>query len=333
MPDVLGQYARDRAETSRRLKIVRAALGDARDVRTLSENDIRQYEARRRAGSIRYVSDRGDERGTQPVRQRSVQADVKLLKQVLYWACSVTYPDGSRLLERNPIEYVQAKGEHDVARPIASYERFEATRRAMQNLQERYKQEPRTLAKEGDRARAARRHATWTRAELALVLLEATGRRRGSIVGLRWSDFDFAARRITWRPDHDKKRKTWVLTYPDAFIEAVRDFQRRLGEVGGCLFPRANNPENHAPAELISQWIRKAEVAAGLPKLPGGTCHPYLRKWRSERRHLPTKPCAHAGGWSDVVTMERSYDLPDEADVLAVTSEPHKRRECAVAAN
>ena len=31
--------------------------------------------------------------------------------------------------------------------------------------------------------------------------------------------------------------------------------------------------------------------------------------------------------------MERCYDLPDESDVLAVTSEPHKRRECAVAAN
>jgi hypothetical protein len=27
----------------------------------------------------------------------------KLLKQVLNWACSVTHPDGTRLLERNPL--------------------------------------------------------------------------------------------------------------------------------------------------------------------------------------------------------------------------------------
>lgn len=40
-----------------------------------------------------------------------------------------------------------------------------------------------------------------------------------------------------------------------------------------------------------------------------------------------TKAVALAGGWTDVATMERCYDLPDDADVLAVTSETHKRRE------
>lgn len=44
----------------------------------------------------------------------------------------------------------------------------------------------------------------------------------------------------------------------------------------------------------------KAEAKAGLPKLEGGTCHP---------------------------TMLRCYDHPDDADVVAVTSEPRKRRE------
>ncbi|HEY9227260.1 MAG TPA: hypothetical protein VIP11_11465 [Gemmatimonadaceae bacterium] len=36
---------------------------------------------------------------------------------------------------------------------------------------------------------------------------------------------------------------------------------------------------------------------------------------------------AVAGGWTDVATMERCYDLPDDVDVLAVTSETNKRRE------
>lgn len=86
-----------REDAEKRLVIVRAVLGDARDVRTLSENDVRQYEARRRAGGIKH----GDGAVTQKVRQRSVQADIKVLKQMLYWACTVTHADGSRLLELN----------------------------------------------------------------------------------------------------------------------------------------------------------------------------------------------------------------------------------------
>ena len=196
----------------------------------------------------------------------------------------------------------------------------------MRQFQLRYAHEAKTLAKERDRARAERRYRSWVRAEFALVLLEATGKRRSSIIGLKWSDFDFTQRRVTWRPEHDKKRKTWTVPYPSSFFETVRDFQRRLGAAGGYLFPREDG-ETHAPRELISQWIRKAEDAAGLPKLPGGTCHPFRRKWRSERRHLPTKAVALAGGWTDLATMERCYDLPDEADILAVTSETNKRRE------
>ena len=41
------------------------------------------------------------------------------------------------------------------------------------------------------------------------------------------------------------------------------------------------------------------------------------------------KAVAVAGGWTDMATMERCYDLPDDADVLAVTSETNKRRESA----
>jgi hypothetical protein len=39
------------------------------------------------------------------------------------------------------------------------------------------------------------------------------------------------------------------------------------------------------------------------------------------------KAVAVAGGWTDMATMERCYDLPDDVDVLAVTAETNKRRE------
>ena len=322
-PMLLDNADRTRKEAARRLSIVRSVIGDARDVRTLSENDVRQYEARRRAGGIRY----GKDSVTGKVRQRSVQADIKLLKQVLYWACSVTHADGSRLLERNALEYVKVKGEHDVARPIASFERFEATRKAMRAFQDRYAEEAQTLEKPRDRERAERRRVSWIRAELALVLMEATGKRRGSIVGLQWQDFDVARGYVTWRPEHDKKNKTWIVPYPADFFETVREFQRRLGAVGGYLFPRLDGSAGHAAPELLSQWILKAEAAAGLPKLRGGVCHPLRRKWRSERRDLPMKAVAAAGGWTDMTTMEKCYDLPDDAAVLAVTSATNKHRE------
>ena len=84
------------------------------------------------------------------------------------------------------------------------------------------------------------------------------------------------------------------------------------------------------PSELLSQWILKAEAKAGLPKLEGGTCHPYRRKWKSEGSNHPVKAVAVAGGWNDIATMLRCYDHPDDADVLAMTSEPRKRRDVSI---
>jgi integrase len=322
-PTFLDNASRTQAEARSRIAILQAVIGEARDVRTLTENDVRQYEARRRAGGIRY----GDGAVTGAAKQRSVQADIKLLKQMLYWACSRTTMGGHPWLDRNPLQYVRVAGEHDVRRPVASHERFEATRASMRQLQARYGEESRQAKSARECARAGRRQISWLRAELGFVLLEATGRRRGAIMGLRWSDVDYAAGTVTWRAEHDKKRKTWVVPYPASLFETVRDLQRRIGAVGGYLFPRGDDQEQPAPAELLSQWIRRAEDHAGLPKLVGGTCHRYRRKWRSERSHHPLKAVAVAGGWSDVQTMLRCYDQPDEADVLEVTSELRKRRE------
>jgi integrase len=249
---------------------------------------------------------------------------------MLSWACTRTVAKGGRWLDQNPLQYVRMRGEHDVRRPVADLERFEATRVAMQALQRRYEEEARSTASEPERRRAVRRQLSWVRAELALVLLEETGRRRGAIMGLRWADFHFGSGRVTWRAEHDKKRKNGEVPYPEAFFEVVREFERRIaalgGAIGGHLFPREKDAGRPARAELLSQWVRKAEEEAGLPKLCGGTTHPFRRKWRTERAHHPLKAVAVAGGWTDFDTMLRCYDQPDDADVLAVTGETKKRR-------
>jgi integrase len=295
-------------------------------VHTLTRNDVQQYEARRKKGGIPY----GEAAVTLPVRQRTVQADIKLLKQVLAWGCTVCTADGTPLLERHPLDRIGVKGEPDPRRPVASLERFEATRTAMRELQQQYAEEARTAESRGVRARAEARRCAWLRAELGLLLLEATGRRRGSVMRLRWEDFDFHTNRIRWRREYDKKRKESVVPYSASLFATIREFQVQLGAVGGPVFPRRDNPQRSAPPELLSQWIVKAETKAGLPKLEGGTTHPYRRKWKGERAHHPIKAVAVAGGWTDITTMLRCYDHPDDEDVLAVTSEPRKRRDLSI---
>ena len=106
----------------------------------------------------------------------------------------------------------------------------------------------------------------------------------------------------------------------------IAPFYSTLGP-GGYVFPRQNDPSRPAVRELLSQWLTRAEQLAQLPKLPGGVTHPYRRKWRSERSHHPIKAVAEAGGWQDLDTMQRCYDLPEDSDILAVTSEHRKRSE------
>lgn len=61
-----------------------------------------------------------------------------------------------------------------------------------------------------------------------------------------------------------------------------------------------------------------AEARAELPKLAGGLWHLYRRKWATERKHLPLKDVAAAGGWRDVETRLECYQQPDVETLRAV---------------
>jgi integrase len=159
------------------------------------------------------------------------------------------------------------------------------------------------------------------------VLLEQTTRRRGSIARLHWDDFDFRTQRIMWRAAHDKKRRSWLIRYGPALFDEPAAFKECLGRAGGCVFPTVDDTSTPIRPELISQWLAKAQRSAGVPKLAGGLCHPYRRKWKSEKANHPVKAVANAGGWIDIPTMLRSYDIPDDAAILAVTSDPTRRWE------
>ena len=321
---------RDDGET--RVKVLCAYFGEECDVRELREDDVVAYTRWRLKGGVKYGVDlkTGKPKLTRAVRARSVEADLKLLYAALRWATSVRVGKGKRLLDHHPLQGVHRPREKNPKRPITTWERYERARKAAQELTA--EAEARIADPKSDEglATAEADRAKWIRAEFALVLLEATGRRSGSIRQLRWDDINLAASEITWRADADKKRQQWITPIPAALVEEIRVFRSKLSVVGGWVFPSEKKPKEVMRRDVFARWILALEKRAGLSKLDGGLLHAYRRKWATERKDLPVKDVAAAGGWKDVGTLLTCYRQADRQTMLAVMSEPRKVTEASV---
>lgn len=340
--EFLDNKPRTRADAAMRAKLLIAFFGEQHDVRFLTARDQLEYTRARERGGIRIPS----RPPTRPVRKRSIEADLVLLNQMLSWACTVPVGQGGRWLERNPLAGVRREREKNPRRAVATWERFTATRAAMQEFAQRAKLQADEASGIADSAtdaavrdallraceRHQREHARWRRMELALVLAEATGRRLGSIRALRWEDIEHAKQRITWRAEADKKGVEWVVPLPTALADELREFRRAFGAVAGPLFPSEKDPAKLMDRHLFDKWLAVAERAAGVEKLEGSLWHAYRRKWASERMHLPLKAVADAGGWKDTTTLLTCYQHADDEVLFQVMSEPRKRHEEAVQA-
>lgn len=314
-PNFLDNHPKTKAEAKARAKVLLAFFGDDCDVRQLTARDQAAYTTQRLAGGICYA----EGIKTQKVRPRSVEADLVLLHAMLAWGTAVRTPGGGRWLEHNPLAGVRRVRELNPKRPVATWERFQATRAAVQAL--------------GTNAESETERNRWIRIELALVLAEATGRRLGSIRQLRWEDIDFQRVSIRWRAEADKKRKEWVVPIPPGLLRELKQFRRKLGAIVGWLFAAERNPSQPMDRHLFDKWLRVAEAAARLPKLEGGLWHPYRRKWATERKGHSLKDVAAAGGWLDTETLLKCYQQPDNETLLAVMSEERKLREVASGAS
>jgi integrase len=311
----LDNHAKTQLDDKGHAEVLRGFFGDDCDVRSLTASDQLAYTRKRIAGGIVC----GEERETSAVRLRSVEADLKLLHTMLKWATTVRVRKGHRLLDSNPLEGVRRLREKNPKRPVATLERFEKTREAIQSL---------TAEADTD---AARRK--WLRLELALVLAEATGRRLGSIRQLAWSDVDMTKNSIRWVAANDKKGREWIVPVPKSLIDELQSFRVKLGGAfGGLVFPSESDPSVPIRADVFSKWLLAAEEKAELPKLNGSLWHAYRRGWATARKDLPISDVAFAGGWSDATTLVRCYQQPDEATLLRVMSEPRKVVEGVVGA-
>lgn len=318
-PMFLDNAPHTRRTAATQVAVLVAHFGADLDVRMLTVNDTTRYAKARRAGGIEYTppgemsKPETRSRVTGIVRQRSVHAELSLLRTMLLWARTVRTVTGAWWLDRNPLEGVRFEREKNPQRPTATWDQYEATRVALEHLAD-------ASPTEGERLK-------WVRLLFALWLAEAFGRRRGSIVALGWEDFDLARRTVVWRAETDKKGKRWQSPLSDAHLEQLRAFRRKLGGFAGPVFPRADDPKRSVPAEMFSQWLLEAEREAKVEKLDGSLWHAYRRKWASERMHHPIKAVAEAGGWTDVATLINCYQQPDDDAVLAVLNEPRKRRQ------
>lgn len=311
----------DNKETTRedsegRARVLLGYFGDDFRVADFSRDRQRAYERTRLAGGIVVV--KGEETFRTPkTRARSAEADVALLHMVLQWATTVRLPNGQFLLDRNPLAGIRRVREKNKKQPVATWERYQATVAAMQQLR---------AGSESDDERLR-----WVRMEFALFLAEATGKRLGSIRQLRWEDFGFDRQVVYWRSEADKKGYKWEVPMPADFFDTVKTFQREIGAVGGFVFAAAKAADGIMDRHLFDKWLSHAEKKAKLKKLDGGLWHSYRRKWAIERKHLPPKDVAAAGGWKDLTTLLEVYQQSDEASVLAVTSVTLKLRERGVA--
>ena len=95
----LGKQARTQQHDAQKLRRVVAFLGPNRDVASLSESDLWRYTMVRRTGAatLAHVAI------GRTVRDRTVEADLKLLVGALHWATRERTSTGRRLLREHPL--------------------------------------------------------------------------------------------------------------------------------------------------------------------------------------------------------------------------------------
>jgi integrase len=196
-------------------------------------------------------------------------------------------------------------GKHTPKRPVATIERFHTIRRASRLLPETF----------------------GPRFSLIFRIVGHTGRRIDEVLTLRWQDVDLSGRprarygTIRWRAGRVENRKGRDRVVPmnkvtRAALLRLRKISPGIGEA--LLFGKDSDNGKPLDRHLPTVWLRKAEKAAGVEHIRGGSWHMYRRMWASERKDLSPVDVAEAGGWLDTATMFRSYQQPDPQTIESV---------------
>ncbi len=225
----------------------------------------------------------------------ALHQDIKLLKSMMKWATGV-YNNGRPLLDRNPLTGFAIPKTRNPIRPMIEEETVEK------------------LVAVAERVSPLM--------PLLITLMDSTGRRLSSVLGLRWDDFDFDKRTITWRAELDKKRRTWIVPMPTQAEVALLEYRGEHPAIGSALvFPMMSEPTKPVTRHLASDWMKRAYRYAGVKRPKGSLWHAFRRRWATLRKDHPLRDLAAAGGWEDLPTA-LMYQHPDQETLRRVIDHP-----------
>jgi len=143
------------------------------------------------------------------------------------------------------------------------------------------------------------------------------------VLNLRWDDFDFENQTIRWRAEHDKKRKTWVVPMPKEVSGCCSSFARKHGGDR----QRAGIPVKKDPDKAVRRHLAADLAQAGVPvrqdrAAQGRAVASVPPQVRDGAEILPLRDVADAGGWKDVGTLLKCYQLSDEETIRTVMDNP-----------
>jgi integrase len=289
-----GKKVRTQQEEGRMLRRVVGFLGPTRNVGTLSDSDVRRY------GLARAQGDGSLQRVTpgRSVRNRTIGADLEMLRRALNWAVRERTPNGLRLLAENPLAGVKVPREQNPRRPVMKHDVYLR------------------LLKVADRVHPL--------LKLALVVAEGTGRRLSAWRTLRWDDVDCQSGTIRWGAETDKQGHEQVVPMSDAVRVALMAVRRAQPSIGNTLvFSAPGDPSKPCSRYLLDSWLRRVHGLAGVADR--ALWHALRRKWVTERKGYPVRDVMAAGGWKDEATMVTSYQQADAETVRQVVLNPTHR--------
>jgi integrase len=260
-------------------------FGEHLPVADLTPDRLNQYVRLRWAGRITGS----------PVQTSAIARELTILKGALNWARGV-YEGREPLLQHHPLASFRIPSERDPKRPVVN-DTTTAALRAVADEVHPYLRTP-------------------------IVVARTTGRQLSAVLGLRWEDIDFDEGTIRWRAEHDKLRKTWVVPAARATLEELGRFRARYPGLGQA--PLFSAPQaDAAPRCPCDTASRRLLAQAGVRDIGGAEAdgsmwHAFRRFWATERRTLPVKDVAAAGGWKDVTTLIECYQQPDSETLRAV---------------
>ena len=228
--------------------------------------------------------------------------------------------DGRPLLGRNPVFRLPYLDDVNQRRAVWTWDRFQKVLAAAEDLQMQIEWN-------------GKRQMIRCYLSDILVIAEGAGRRIGATRQLRYSDLRLKEGpygKVVWRADTDKTGKQWVSPIsPEVRDRLLAIIRERPGLGDAPLFPAPRNISEPVDRETLASWLRKAENAAEVERLPHDSFHGLRRKFVTERKHLPDVDVAEAGGWRSINTMRRSYQRADEAGVLEAVLDPRRLRDRA----